>query len=536
MWVEPDTNMPSGESLARQILYGQRYFERAFGVRHRVCWLPDCFGFSPALPQLLRQGGLDSFLHHQGQLVGDQPLPARSLLVGRARRQPGARPYVRQPGERLQRRGAAGLHRPDLGEFSRQDAPSRNAAGGRLRRRRRRPDARMDRGGSRLARFSRPAARALVEGRRRSSPARTRAPRRRRLPVWRGEIYLELHRATLTTQSGVKRKHRRAESALVAAETVAALAHLFGAPAPRSLEPLWRTLLKNQFHDILPGSSIREVYEDAEAELDSVVAAGLAEQQRRLAAIAGRLPPGEARRRARRGQSLALRAPAARHARRRRGARERRHDPAARRRGCSIAPRSRRRPVWRSASGVSKTPSCASRLAEDGTIASLVHKPTRARSARRARQSALGLSAGQAARLGRLGHRGGLLRARRGTARARKPRHRRKLGPSRQPAHRAPLSPFENRPDARARRQRPAPGHRHMDRLARSAHAVAHADAGRGPRRAGDVRMRVRRRHTADPRQHFVGRSAVRGSRPSLRRSLRARLRPGAAQRRQIRP
>ena len=50
--------MPCGESLARQILYGQRYFERAFGHKHRVCWLPDCFGFSPALPQLLRQGCL----------------------------------------------------------------------------------------------------------------------------------------------------------------------------------------------------------------------------------------------------------------------------------------------------------------------------------------------------------------------------------------------------------------------------------------------------------------------------------------------
>ena len=62
LWVEPDTNMPCGESLARQILYGQRYFERAFGQRHRVCWLPDCFGFSPALPQLLRQGGINSFL------------------------------------------------------------------------------------------------------------------------------------------------------------------------------------------------------------------------------------------------------------------------------------------------------------------------------------------------------------------------------------------------------------------------------------------------------------------------------------------
>jgi alpha-mannosidase len=61
MWVEPDTNMPAGESFVRQLLYGQRYFEKTFGKRHTVCWLPDCFGFSPALPQLLSQAGVTSF-------------------------------------------------------------------------------------------------------------------------------------------------------------------------------------------------------------------------------------------------------------------------------------------------------------------------------------------------------------------------------------------------------------------------------------------------------------------------------------------
>ena len=61
MWVEPDTNMPTGESFVRQLLYGQRYFERMFGARHDVCWLPDCFGFSPALPQLLNHAGVTNF-------------------------------------------------------------------------------------------------------------------------------------------------------------------------------------------------------------------------------------------------------------------------------------------------------------------------------------------------------------------------------------------------------------------------------------------------------------------------------------------
>ena len=81
LWVEPDTNMPCGESLARQILYGQRYFERAFGHTHRVCWLPDCFGFSPALPQLLRQGGIDSLPHHQGR-PGRRPTSFRTTCSG----------------------------------------------------------------------------------------------------------------------------------------------------------------------------------------------------------------------------------------------------------------------------------------------------------------------------------------------------------------------------------------------------------------------------------------------------------------------
>ncbi len=101
LWVEPDTNMPTGESLTRQILYGQRYFEQKFGHRHRVCWLPDCFGFSAGLPQLLKQGGIDSLLHHQGELERDQHHPGGPVLVGGDRRQPGAGAHLQQPARRL---------------------------------------------------------------------------------------------------------------------------------------------------------------------------------------------------------------------------------------------------------------------------------------------------------------------------------------------------------------------------------------------------------------------------------------------------
>ena len=65
MWVAPDCQIPSGESMLRQMLYGQRYFEEKFGHRSRVAWLPDAFGFSPALPQLLRGAGMEGFFTYK---------------------------------------------------------------------------------------------------------------------------------------------------------------------------------------------------------------------------------------------------------------------------------------------------------------------------------------------------------------------------------------------------------------------------------------------------------------------------------------
>ena len=120
-------------------------------------------------------------------------------------------------------------------------------------------------------------------------------------------MYLELHRATLTTQSGVKRGHRAAERALIAAETAQSLACLIGGKAPENFETLWRVVLKNEFHDILPGSSIREVYQDAEAELAEVIAQAKESQRAAVEGMAALLPSGRCKRCARRRQSVALR-------------------------------------------------------------------------------------------------------------------------------------------------------------------------------------------------------------------------------------
>ena len=292
MWVEPDTNMPSGESLARQILYGQRYFERTFGVRHRVCWLPDCFGFSGGLPQLLKQGGIDSFFTIKVNWNDTNTIPADlfwwegidgSRVLAHTFNNP--------------REGYNGAVSPECTLKTWRNFKQKTAH----------PTSLLavgygDGGGGVTPEYieremqlrdfpALPAARwARIEdffaGAHRTAGAT-------QLPVWQGDIYLELHRATLTTQSATKKAHRQAERALITAETLSALAALLGAELPESLEHIWRVVLKNEFHDILPGSSIAEVYVDAERELNDACGRALARQQMALAAIVGRLPDGD---------------------------------------------------------------------------------------------------------------------------------------------------------------------------------------------------------------------------------------------------
>jgi alpha-mannosidase len=292
LWVEPDTNMPTGESLARQVLYGQRFFEKTFGVRHRVCWLPDCFGFTGALPQILRQGGIDSFFtikvnwNETNKIPTDlfwwEGIDGSRVLAHTFDNPVGGYNGVLGPEALLQTwrnfRGKA-THEMTLlavgyGDGGGGVTPEMVDREVQLRDFPVLPRARW----GHVRDF-------YAKAHERAATQET--------PVWQGEIYLELHRATLTTQSGVKKKHRQAERALITAETLAGLAHLLGGPAPESLEPLWRVVLKNEFHDILPGSSIREVYEDAERELGEVIAAGTERQGSALAALVAQLPKGE---------------------------------------------------------------------------------------------------------------------------------------------------------------------------------------------------------------------------------------------------
>ncbi|MBX5068221.1 alpha-mannosidase [Rhizobium lentis] len=291
MWVEPDTNMPTGESLVRQVLYGQRYFEKTFGTRHTVCWLPDCFGFSGALPQILKQGGIDSFFTIKVNWSETNHIPSDFFWW---KGLDGSRVLTHTFDNPMQ--GYNGFVQPDCYlptwknfRGKTQHHASLLAVGY------------GDGGGGvtpemverevQLRDFPAiPQARwGTVKG---FYEQAHQTAREKKLPVWDGEIYLELHRATLTSQSGVKRKHRHAERALITAETLASLAHMLGADKPRSLEADWRVVLKNEFHDILPGSSIREVYQDAEQELGGVIDHAKAEQAKALQALSTNLPKG----------------------------------------------------------------------------------------------------------------------------------------------------------------------------------------------------------------------------------------------------
>ncbi len=291
MWVEPDTNMPTGESFVRQLLYGQRYFERMFGQRHDVCWLPDCFGFSPALPQLLNPAGVTNFFTIKVNWSETNVMPydlfwwegldgSRVLAhtfnnpVGGYNAETGARAIL----ETWKNYRGKHAFPESLLAFGYGDG-----GGG--------PTEEMLDRQRQFADFPvvpslRPTK--IADWFAKAHAAVEDDPR---LPVWVGEMYLELHRGTLTTQGKTKYLHRKAERALITAETLSSMATLLGEGIAASLEPQWRVLLRNEFHDILPGSSIREVYELAEEELGGVAAEGDKISADRLAALATKLVP-----------------------------------------------------------------------------------------------------------------------------------------------------------------------------------------------------------------------------------------------------
>jgi alpha-mannosidase len=285
-WVEPDCNLPAGESLVRQFLLGQRFFERELGSRAKEFWNPDVFGYAGQLPQIMRGAGIARFLTQKlswnrftspqfhtfawegldGSRVTTHFPPADSYnsdaSVADLRRS--ARSYKDHDhsGHALLLFGhgdGGGGPTPEMLETLRRVADLQGVPRTRL--------ATSDE---------------FFEALESEAGA---------LPAVVGELYLEYHRGTYTSQAETKRGNRRGEALLHDAEFLSAVAARSSAlDYPRqALAELWQLLLLNQFHDILPGSSIAEVYVDAAAQLQQVAGGA----QALITAAAGALAGGD---------------------------------------------------------------------------------------------------------------------------------------------------------------------------------------------------------------------------------------------------
>ncbi|WP_285242741.1 glycoside hydrolase family 38 C-terminal domain-containing protein [Pseudarthrobacter sp. fls2-241-R2A-127] len=280
MWVESDVNMPSGESLVRQFQQGARFFDTEFGAISDVGWLPDSFGYSAALPQLLRKSGLRWFFTQKMCWNETNSMPHHSFLWEGL---DGSRIFTHFPPTNTY----SGDMRPtelarsvrnfkDHGDASMSLMPFGYGDGGGGPTREMMQLGRLQENleGSPRVRFS-SAHDFFAE-----AEQDYRNP-----PIWSGEMYLEFHRGIYTSQARTKSGNRRNERLLVEAEywaAVACIRHGLAFPYER-FDRLWQQVLLLQFHDILPGSAIAWVHREAEAthaavseELDQVITQSLA--------------------------------------------------------------------------------------------------------------------------------------------------------------------------------------------------------------------------------------------------------------------
>jgi alpha-mannosidase len=286
-WVEHDTNLPGGESLIRQFLYGQRYFESKFGQRCRTFWLPDTFGYSTQLPQICRISGMTRFLTQKlswnninnfphttfnwvaldnSQVICHMPPSEtytceanfgdvrRSVIQHKSLDQDKSSLIVFGKGD-----GGGGPTWQQLEKLRRCRGISDTAAQGLL--------PRVKLGDSADDFFDR---------------LEMKVENGTELVTWYGELYFELHRGTYTTQSNNKRNNRKSEIMLRDIEYLATLATIkngFGKSSSykypkKDIDDMWENVLLCQFHDCLPGSSIEMCYDDSDRIYAEVFATG----------------------------------------------------------------------------------------------------------------------------------------------------------------------------------------------------------------------------------------------------------------------
>ncbi|OIP75168.1 MAG: alpha-mannosidase [Oscillatoriales cyanobacterium CG2_30_44_21] len=273
-WVEPDGNLPSGESLIRQILYGQEYFQQKFNRTVKIAWLPDTFGFHWQMPQIFLKSGFEAFVTqkllwndtnkfpHQifwwEGVDGSRIFTYFSNEIGQGLEPSAIAKYLSKQEEKHGITETVWLY--GVGDHG----------GG--------PTADMLDMGRKWAeselffKMEPSTLESFLINLKKNQDFDGAAPQGHQnltaqpLPIWKDELYLEFHRGTLTTKADQKRQNRQIEVLLGNAEKYSAIASLIAdTPYPQNqLESAWQGLLLNQFHDILTGTSIPEVFVDAD--------------------------------------------------------------------------------------------------------------------------------------------------------------------------------------------------------------------------------------------------------------------------------
>lgn len=274
MWVEPDLNMPDGESLVRQILVGKRYFQKNFGVDVKIGWNPDSFGYNYQLPQIYKKSGMDYFVTQK--LLWAHEFTTFPYKLFWWQSPDGSRLLTYFPHDYAGGIDAVPLatdvsiwmpsiygktipEKPEMmhlyGVGDHGGGPTRIMLdhADQLRG----PDAVYPK-----LEFS--FARDFFSDLEKKLPTM-------QVPTWDGELYFAYHRGVFTTQAETKRRIRRAEETVLNAEKFASLASLYGRPYPQDgMELTWKNLLFDHFHDIMPGSGIAVNYLDAKRNLEDV--------------------------------------------------------------------------------------------------------------------------------------------------------------------------------------------------------------------------------------------------------------------------
>ena len=255
LWVESDTNLPNGESLIRQILYGKKFYKSNFNKDSKICWLPDCFGFSAILPQILKKSDINYFITTKLQWNDTNEFPYNIF-------------------------NWEGIDGSSISSYLLSDTyggelkPEKLKTAWESRKQKDLPEVLSlygfgDGGGgnsevqiNNLNSLNKiPYLPEVKTGN--IEDHLNNIFEKEKLPTWKGELYLEKHRGTYTSQAQLKYYNRHLEFKLRNIEILYTLAKLNGYKNEIQFEKLWKILLKNQFHDILTGSCVRDVYEDA---------------------------------------------------------------------------------------------------------------------------------------------------------------------------------------------------------------------------------------------------------------------------------